>query len=113
VVREGQPLVVTATLKAQPKDIDGASLDPRLAGAKFTDLPERYRQSGLRGVVVTSVAVGSRAARNELAAGDLVLGINRRAIVDLNDFRARMAAKPAQLQFVLQRGGARGELPMQ
>jgi Do/DeqQ family serine protease len=113
VVRDGKPLVVTATLKAAPKDIDGASLDPRLAGAKFAELPERYRQGGLRGVVVSAVAAGSRAASNELAPGDLVLGINRRAVVDLNDFRARMAAKPAQLLLVLQRGGARGELPMQ
>ncbi len=113
VVREGKPLVVTATLKAQPKDIEGAALDPRLAGAKFTDLPERHRQQGLRGVVVTTVAAGSRAARNELAPGDLVLGINRRQVLDLNDFRARMAQRPGQLLFVLQRGGARGELPMQ
>jgi Do/DeqQ family serine protease len=113
VVRDGQPLVVTATLKAQPKDIDGATLDARLSGAKFTDLPERYRQQGLRGVVVTTVANGSRAAQNGLAPGDLVLGINRRGVEDLNDFRARLASRQAVLNFVVQRGGARGELPMQ
>ena len=113
VVRDGKPLVVTVTLKASPKDIDGGQLDPRLAGAKFTDLPERYYSQGLRGVVVTNVAAGSRAARNQLAEGDLVLGVNRKAVVDLNDFRATVAQKPAQLLLILQRGGARGELPMQ
>jgi Do/DeqQ family serine protease len=113
VVREGKPLVVTATLKAQPKDIDGGALDGRLSGAKFTDLPERYRQQGLRGVVVTTVTNGSRAAQNGLAPGDLVLGINRRGVEDLNDFRARLASRQAVLNFVVQRGGARGELPMQ
>jgi Do/DeqQ family serine protease len=113
VVRDGAPLVVTATLKAQPKDIDGVTLDARLSGAKFTDLPERYRQQGIRGVVVTTVANGSRAAENGLAPGDLVLGINRRGVEDLNDFRARLATKQAALNFVVQRGGARGELPMQ
>src|SRR4249919_2004339 len=113
VVREGKPLVIRATLKAEPKDIDGSTLDARLAGAKFTDLPERYRQQGLRGVVVTTVANASRAAENGLAPGDLVLGINRRAVVDLNDFRARLGQKQPQLNFVVQRGGQRGELPMQ
>jgi S1-C subfamily serine protease len=113
VVREGKPLVITATLKAGPKDIDGSTLDARLAGAKFTDLPERYRQQGLRGVVVTTVANASRAAGNGLAPGDLVLGINRRVVEDLNDFRARLGQKQTQLNFVVQRGGQRGELPMQ
>ena len=113
VVRDNKPLVVTATLKAQPKDVDGGAMDARLAGAKFTDLPERYRQQGLRGVVVTTVTNGSQAADNGLAPGDLVLGINRRAVVDLNDFRARLGQKAAAMNFVVQRGGQRGELPMQ
>jgi Do/DeqQ family serine protease len=112
VVRDGKPLVVTATLKEQPREVEGAQLDSRLAGAKFAELPERYRQSGLRGVVVASVAKGSRADQNQLDAGDLVLGINRRAVADLNDFRAQLGQKPLQLNLVLQRGGARGELPM-
>ena len=113
VVREGKPLVITATLKAQPKDIDGGALDSRLAGANFSDLPERYRQQGIRGVVVTTVANGSRGAQNGLAPGDLVLGINRRGVTDLNDFRARLAQRQQVLNLVVQRGGRRGELPMQ
>jgi S1-C subfamily serine protease len=63
-------------------------------------------------VVVASVAKGSRADQNQLDAGDLVLGINRRAVADLNDFRAQLGQKPPQLNLVLQRGAARGELPM-
>jgi len=59
------------------------------------------------------VANGSRAAQNGLAPGDVVLGINRSAIEDLNDFRARLGQKASPLNFVVQRGGARGELPMQ
>jgi S1-C subfamily serine protease len=113
VVRDGQPLVVTATLKAQPREVDGASLDPRLAGASFSDLPERYRQSGLRGVMVVRVGQNSRSLRNGLDSGDLILAINRRQVVDLNDFRARLASPPSQLALVVQRGAARGELPMQ
>jgi serine protease DegQ len=113
VLRDGAKRTVDATLKALPKDIDGAQIDARLAGATFTDLPERYRSQGLRGVILTKVAAGSRAARNELDSGDMVLGINRRAVSDMNDFRAQMAAKPEPLVLVVQRGGARGELQMQ
>jgi serine protease DegQ len=113
VQRDGKLQAFSATLKAQPKEIDGAQVDPRLAGASFTDLPERYRQQGLRGVIIAKVTPGSRAARNNLDGGDLVLGINRRAVVDINDFRARMASPPADLVLQLQRGAARGELRME
>lgn len=112
VVRDGKPLVLNATLKALAKEVDGGTLDPRLAGATFSDLPERYRQQGLRGVVVSKLAANSRAARNDLDNGDLVLAINRRQVSDLNDFRAQLGAKPARLALVLQRGGSRGELEM-
>ena len=112
--RDGKLVSVTATLKAQAKEVDGASLDPRLAGATFTDLPERYRQQGLSGVIVSKVAPGSRAARNQLDGGDLVLAINRRTVSDLNAFRAQLASPGSKtLVLYLQRGGARGELPMQ
>ncbi|WP_415001770.1 Do family serine endopeptidase [Arenimonas sp.] len=112
VVRNGKPIVLNATLKAQAKEIDGGTLDPRLTGATFSELPERYRQQGLRGVVVSKVAANSRAARNDLDNGDLVLAINRRQVSDLNDFRAQLGAKPQRLALVLQRGGSRGELEM-
>lgn len=113
LLRDGRVQTVQATLKAQPKEIEGNTLDPRLAGATFTELPERYRQQGVNGVVVSKVAPGSRAAANELGSGDLVLGINRRGVVDLSDFRTRFSPPPKQLVLVLQRGSARGELPMQ
>jgi S1-C subfamily serine protease len=113
VLRDGKRVSFSANLKVQPKEIDGKSLDPRLAGATFTDLPERYRQQGLNGVVVAKVAPGSRAATNQLDGGDLVLGINRRGVADLNDFRTRFSPPPKQLVLVVRRGSASGELPMQ
>ena len=33
------------------------------AGAVLIDLPERYKQTGMRGVIVNKVTAGSRAAR--------------------------------------------------
>jgi S1-C subfamily serine protease len=58
------------------------------------------------------VTAGSRASNNELDGGDLVLAINRRKVADMNDFRAQLSPAPASLVLMLQRGSARGELPM-
>lgn len=113
LLRDGQKLAVQAALKALPKEIDGSKIDTRLTGASFSDLPERYRQQGLRGVVVSKVARGSRAEQNQLLAGDLVLAINRQSIEDLNAYRARLSPTPKRLILMLQRGGSRGELEMQ
>ena len=93
--------------------MEGRQIDARLTGATFSDLPERYRQQGLSGVIVSRVTPGSRAARNELDSGDLVLAINRRQVSDLNAFRAQLSSPPPALVLMLQRGSARGELPMQ
>ena len=84
----------------------------RLSGAHFSELPERYRQQGVRGVVISKIAKGGRAEKNNLAAGDLVLGINREGVEDMNAFRAKVATTPQRLVLVLQRGGQRGELEM-
>ena len=111
--REGQKVSVTAALKAEARELDGGKLDPRLAGASFTDLPERYRQQGVRGVIISKVIAGSRANKNGLDNGDLVLGINRRQVEDLNSFRAQLGQPTAALVLQLQRGAASGELQMQ
>src|SRR5690606_7914982 len=71
--RDGKPLQLTATLKEQPRAVDGVAVDPRLAGAGFSELPERLHQAGVSGILVASVAHGSRAATNGLREGDVVI----------------------------------------
>ena len=112
MLRDGQTLAVQATLKAQAREIDGAELDAAPVRRHFSELPERYRQQGVRGVVISKIAKGSRAEKNNLAAGDLVLGVNREGVEDMNAFRAKVATTPQRLVLVLQRGGQRGELEM-
>ena len=113
VRRDGKPLTLKAVLKAQPKAVSGDTLDPRLAGATFADLPESLRQSGINGVLVSDVARGSRAASNGLAVGDVVLAASSGEFADLAAFRANFD-KQAQRQLVLRvlRGNATGTLPM-
>ncbi|WP_045726831.1 Do family serine endopeptidase [Xanthomonas sp. GPE 39] len=113
VRREGKPLQLKIGLKEQPRTVKGESLDPRLSGATFTDLPESLRQSGVSGVLIGNVARGSRAAQNGLASGDIVVAASAGEFADLASYRANFARKPAQLVLRVVRGGVQADLMMQ
>ena len=113
VRRNGQALEVTAEVRDQPRSHAGDQLDPRLTGATYAELPERLRQSGARGVLVESVARGSRAARNGLREGDVVVATSAGGFDDLAGFRAGFTQPPAQLILNVVRGNRQGVLPMQ
>lgn len=111
--RDGKPLTLRAALKAQPGAVAGASLDPRLTGASFAELPEALRSAGLSGVLVKDVARGSRVAQSGLQAGDVVTAASSDEFADLAGFQASFARKPQQLVLSIQRGNARGNLLVQ
>ena len=112
LLRAGARINVSATLKALPKDLDAGDLDARLAGAVLVDLPERLRQAGYRGVIISKVAANSRAARNGLEAGDRIAVVNRRPVNDLQELRAAVTGAPKTLELGLQRGRQAGYLLM-
>ncbi|GGZ66439.1 heat-shock protein [Lysobacter xinjiangensis] len=112
VLRDGKPLRVQLGLKEQPRSIAGADVDPRLAGATFAELPASLRNAGLSGVLVESVARGSRAAQNRLQPGDVILASNAGAFSDLASFRAGFTQQPADLIFRIMRGNQQGVLPV-
>ena len=112
LMRGAQRLELNAQLRAAPKELDAGQLDPRLAGAVLIDTPERYRQTGIRGVIVSKVAGGSRAERNGLEAGDRILVVNRQSVADLAGLRALLSAGPRRLELGLARGRQSGYLEM-
>jgi len=111
--RGDRKLSVQAVLKAQAKEIDGGEIDPRLAGATLTELPERFRQQGLIGVVASKVTPGSRAAQSGLRAGDRIGQVNRDNVADLPAFRSALASPPRELVLGVARGGRFGNLMME
>ena len=111
--RGNAPVKLTATLREQPRSYDGSVLDARLSGATFAELPERLRQAGLDGVLVSNVARGSRAAQNGLQKDDVVLAATSGEFSDLGGFRASFAQAPQQLVLRVLRGNRRGDLAMQ
>ncbi|MBS0214347.1 MAG: trypsin-like peptidase domain-containing protein [Proteobacteria bacterium] len=108
ILRAGKPFTINATLRQQSGD--GASLDPRLAGVTFADLPESYRRQGLSGVLVASVSANSRAARSGLSAGDVLQAGTNGRFNDLSSFRASFRTPPQQLVFRILRGDQDGQL---
>ncbi|WP_054660584.1 Do family serine endopeptidase, partial [Stenotrophomonas pictorum] len=112
VRRDSRALQLKATLKEQPRAISGETLDPRLSGATFADLPESLRQAGLNGVLVSNVARGSRAAQSGLASGDVILAASSGEFTDLASWRASFQPRPPQLALSILRGNTRGQLLM-
>jgi serine protease Do len=104
VLRDGRQREVEVVLKARVRELDGAALDARLDGARLAELPERLRQRGGRGVRVEAVLQGSRAARNGLRPGDLIVATNRRDLADLAELQRRLESPPAQLLLTVVRG---------
>jgi Do/DeqQ family serine protease len=105
VERGGRSLTIDARLTAVSGEVDGTSLDPRLAGATLEDAPPGGSDTGVEGVDVSQVAAGSRAARGGLAAGDVVVGINNVATPDLAQLRRVFALHPRDLVLTVVRDG--------
>ncbi len=114
VRREGKPLQIKATLKEQARAVTGDSLDPRLGGATFVDLPESLRQSGASGVLVSEVKRGSRAASNGLQQGDIITDATVGEFADLASWRANFQQRPPTLVLRVLRnnGQQQGQLVM-
>ena len=108
VMRAGKPMQLRAGLRDLPRD--GASLDARLSGVTFAELPETLRRQGAHGVLVDSVAAASAAYRAGLRAGDVLLAGSNGDFSDLASFRASFTPPPAQLVFNVWRDGERGQI---
>lgn len=117
VRREGKPLALGATLKELARNVDGASLDPRLGGATFKELDEATRRQlqslgADGGLQVGPVKSGSRAWNSGLREGDIVLGGSSGEFSDLSGFRASFERAPQQLVLQILRGRGQGQLLM-
>lgn len=104
VTREGQALKLAVRLTTASGRFAGSALDNRLAGASFSELPEKWRQQGAAGVRIATVKEGSRAAELGLREDDLLVAINRRPLEGLADLRRLSGRLPDQALLSIQRG---------
>ncbi|HUP92847.1 MAG TPA: DegQ family serine endoprotease [Solimonas sp.] len=106
VLRDGKTRNLTVVIG---KDTDlaagGAELHPALQGATFSPLDESAKHTGdVRGVLVQTVEPRSRAARNGLRQGDIIIAVNRRPVEDIEAFQKATSAKTGDLLLHVRRG---------
>jgi serine protease DegQ len=83
----------------------GADLDKRLAGARFTGLTTKQKQKNISGVLLDELERDSRLAREGLAEGDLIVGVNRQRIHKLADFSEALGKTRGGIVLQIQRRG--------
>ena len=114
-LRDGRRRTTRITVEAVSEDdsvLEPASMADEMpsmesfSGATITDIPEDLDLAdGRRGVYVSSVRRGSRAARAGLVRGDVIRRINRRAVEDLEGFEAFLKRNEGPYALVVERDG--------
>jgi len=107
VLRGGRERTVEAVMAAPShRTIEGRRIDPRLAGARFADVPPDPIGGGPRGVRVVRVAPGSPAWEAGLRDGDVILALNHHTLAGVGDLSAAVGRNPRALVLNLRRGDA-------
>lgn len=103
ILRNGKPQSVTVQVG---KDTDtaavGGTVNPILQGASFAEADEQSGED-VRGVVVTALEPRSPAARTGLRPKDIIIGVNRQRVDNLEAFTTLTSGK-SQLLLHVRRG---------
>ncbi|MEI6897163.1 MAG: DegQ family serine endoprotease [Psychromonas sp.] len=100
IIREGQKLSLEALLKAPPKiQKQEVVFHPALAGAQLSNMPDN------QGVKIKKVIKGSMADRYGLQTSDIIIGINRTPINNLDALEKMINSAPALLALNINRAG--------
>jgi serine protease DegQ len=84
--------------------IDGADMDFRLEGVRFTELTDKHKRQVLNGVLIDEIDSRSRLARQGLAVGDIITGANRQSVSNLADFKKVLEQMRSPLLLQVVRG---------
>jgi serine protease Do/serine protease DegQ len=105
IIRDGSPRSLRLEVAAPTTThLEGAEVDPRLAGARFSDLGPGHPLYGrINGVLVGTLERGSPAWSSGVREGDIVLSLNRRPVASTAELR-KVDPNGGQLLLNLQRG---------
>ena len=110
VLRDGRARTMELALTENTQQqVLGRRIDPRLAGTEFENFwnPDDGQSSG---VLATFVDSQSLAYAYGLRAGDIVVGVNRRTIRELGEFREAVGLDDRQLMLRVYRNGRFGNV---
>jgi serine protease Do/serine protease DegQ len=103
VVRAGKSIVIRAAVATPVQKLtQGGQINPLLEGATFGSVTA---DTSMKGVEVTSVQSGSKAARAGLRKGDIITSVNQQEIAGTDEFAAQAKASPKRLLLTLMRDG--------
>jgi Do/DeqQ family serine protease len=103
-LREGKNRTVSLVIQEVPV-LKGGDLDRRLDGARFVELGANYKQQSRSGVLLDELDPRSRLAREGLAEGDVITGVNRQRVRNLADFRELVESSRSSILLQIRRNG--------
>lgn len=103
-LRDGKIHNVPLVIQSVPV-LNGDELNPRLEGARFAALTARHKQQNLSGILLDKLVPNSRLAREGLAEGDIIIGVNRQQVHNLVDFRQVLENTRGSILLQIRRGG--------
>lgn len=102
-LRDGKENNVKVTLQSDDQSKTSAkSLLPSLNGAEFAN----YDAKGVKGVEITNVEKGSIAESKGFKKGDVIVGVNRKAVENLGALRKILGSKPSAIALNVLRDGS-------
>ncbi len=103
-LRDGKSRSIPLVIQSVPV-LEGADLDRRLEGARFAGLTARHDQQSLSGVLLDELDPRSRLAREGLAEGDIITGVNRQRVHNLVDFQEALEGSRGSILLQIRRSG--------
>jgi len=104
IIRNRAEMELVVEVEAVRK-LEGSSVDYRLGGAQFEELPQKLKGNGARGVVISELAPDSGLARTGLRPGDIITGCNRMPIQSIAEFESVIASVKGSLFLEVFRNG--------
>jgi Do/DeqQ family serine protease len=103
-LRDGKARKTPVVIQSIPM-LNGGDIDRRLEGARFTELTARHKQQNISGVLLDELAPRSRLAREGLAEGDIIVGVNRQRVRSLLDFSRALESTRGSILLQISRSG--------
>ncbi|MGX3067566.1 DegQ family serine endoprotease [Ursidibacter arcticus] len=102
-LRDGKEEKTKVTLQSDEQTKTSANtLLPALKGAEFSN----YNGKGVKGVEITKVEKGTIAEKRGFRKGDIIVGVNRRAVENIGELRKILDSKPSAIALNILRDGS-------
>ncbi|WGE32917.1 DegQ family serine endoprotease [Actinobacillus genomosp. 2] len=111
-LRDGKQEKAKVTLQAEQGKTAQANVKDLIPGLKGAELTN-FDKDRIKGVEIAKIAKGSLAENRGLAEGDIIVGVNRVVVENINQLREVLDSKPSVVALNILRGNANFYLILQ